>query len=377
MGGDAFKQALLFQFLLFWLINELWFGTIQIPMLLIYIIDAFKNKDGKSGASAQAKQRVNKLARVTSVCILLIPLVVYAALYFSNRYFDGAIALWSGLAFDATLFISSYLSCVLLFVLGIFAKIIGLSVLTAFGNIFDDSIEDALAKLDSSKVDNLADCAADSSAQQSMHNTDTLVESRSLYADKHRALVGRKLERGEEILHHSAPIHNIEGNIGWKSYFPAMLFGFFALLVVALTIASFGLSDKFYVHALLLIMSLIFVLFVLNLARSPARVNRKLNRTDFIITNKRFILCEEGKLRSIYWHAAPRCILSLQPDGSGNIAIIQQKSFAGKFLDELSNNAQEISIAEYRGADKQLNGLVFIPQAEAVYKLIRRLNMQA
>lgn len=388
LGGDSFKQAILFQFLLFWLINELWFGMIQAPMLLIFIIDAFKNKDSKSGASAQAKRRANKLARATSVCILLIPIFVYTALYFSNKFFNGAIELWSGLAFDASLFVSSYIACILLFVIGIFAKIIGLSVMTAFGNIFEDSVEaafekietsadKAFGKLDSLKEDNLADCVAAATAQQATNNTETLLESYSLAADMHRKLVGRKLAQNEEILHHSAPIRDIQGNISLRAYFLAILFGFFALIVVSMTIASFSFSSEFFVHAMLVIMSIIFVSFVLNLATSPSRVNRKLNRTDFIITNSRFILCEDGKLRSTYWKAAPSCILSLQPNGSGNIAIIKQKSFAGKFIDEFGANAEKISIAEYRGADKQLNGLVFIPQAEAVYKLIKSLNMQS
>lgn len=211
------------------------------------------------------------------------------------------------------------------------------------------------------------------------------------------------LTQGEEILHHSAPIRDIWRNRGWGAHLGTVLFGFFALVLVALTIASLSFSDNLLVHVFLIIMTSIFVLFVLNMLLSPSRVNRKLNRCDFIITNLRFILCEEGKLRSIYWKDSPDCALRLHPDGSGNITIIDQKSFTGKMLNGLGSLAKKVVVAEclvagenikeldkldfsfqskdasfeeYRGADMKLNGLFFIPQAEAVYKLVHQLNSQ-
>lgn len=104
---------------------------------------------GAKDPSVKAKRKLNKLAGITSICILLIPPFIYAALYFINKFFEGATALWAGLSFDASLFVSSYLACVLLFLIGFFTKIIGLSLMTLFGNMSEDFIDDAFEKKDS------------------------------------------------------------------------------------------------------------------------------------------------------------------------------------------------------------------------------------
>ena len=60
---------------------------------------------------------LNKLVRITSIIILILPHIIYGMLWMANVLSQGALQGWGKVDLDASLFFPSYLSCIILFIL--------------------------------------------------------------------------------------------------------------------------------------------------------------------------------------------------------------------------------------------------------------------
>lgn len=60
---------------------------------------------------------LNRLVRMTSIIILLVPHVIYGTLWLVNLLSQHALQRWGGVNLDASLFLPSYLSCIVFFIL--------------------------------------------------------------------------------------------------------------------------------------------------------------------------------------------------------------------------------------------------------------------
>ncbi len=133
LGEGQMQRALLFQVLLFWLLNELWFFLSALPALMTAIFKwATKRED-------ETNRAVQRIVRLSSVSLLLLPHGVFALLYLCNLLSRGGFQETLGLPLSQGLFVSAYAGCVMLFIIALFTPIHGFSLSLLFESIENSS----------------------------------------------------------------------------------------------------------------------------------------------------------------------------------------------------------------------------------------------
>ncbi len=370
LGQGHVQKALLFQVLLLWLLNEVWYALIALPTLTITLLRWIKKQEDLSESA------VRRITRLTSVSLLLLPHALFALLYLINQLTQGGFQSWLGLPLSQGLFISAYASCVLLFILAMFTTIRGVSLHILLEDLEEEEAApepEELRVAQTQRVENTQHVAPAPPATE-------LEQSQSLFGEKHRRMVERSLDESEIILHQASPLSSATREMGLNYVVISLLLGLVAFMCLAITVQSWA-SMEGWVQGLLLLMSVVFSLLFLMWVSSPTRTKRHRQRVDYFITNKRAIICEPRKKpRSILWADAPRCHLALYAQGVGNIYLIERHGF----LDKLSQAADKLigeSAKEYEETDynhgNRLNGLIQIAHAQATFTLVERLLSEA
>ncbi len=126
LGEGEMQRALLFQVLLFWLLNELWFFLSALPALMAAIFKWATRREHETERS------VRRIVRLTSVSLILLPHGVFALLYLCNRLTQGGFQESLGLPLSQGLFVSAYVGCVMLFITALFTPIHALTLTHLF-----------------------------------------------------------------------------------------------------------------------------------------------------------------------------------------------------------------------------------------------------
>lgn len=111
------RAALLFQLLVFFIINEVWYWLCTWPGVFLSLFQQIKNKNVPEQNRGKYVGGLNRLVRMTSVIILILPHVIYGTLWLVNLLSQHALQRWGGVSLDASLFLPSYLSCIVFFIL--------------------------------------------------------------------------------------------------------------------------------------------------------------------------------------------------------------------------------------------------------------------
>ncbi len=366
LGEGHTKEALIFQVLLFWLLNELWFFLFALPTIVATLLSWLrKRKDVSEGVT-------DKINRLTSVSLLLLPHGVFALLYGVNALTQGGFQAWLGLPLSQGLFASAYVGCVLLFVLVLCTRMHALS-LTLFFEEVEEKREHAPVEQHAAQPPQgaeLAPAGADSELQ----------ERRSRYGAKHRRMTEQLLADSETILYQTSPVASAARELTASYVVGSLLLGLGALVSVGVTVQSWARLEG-WVLAVLLMMGGIFTLLFLGWVSSPLRRKRHRQRVDYFITNKRAIICEPRKKpRSIFWADAPRCHLALYDRGVGNIYLIERRGLLGKFAaaaEKVLGGAAEDYDETDSNHGNRLNGLIQVEQAQEIFALVERLLGEA
>ncbi len=338
--GEQIKRALLLQVLLLWLLNELWNLLITIPVLL----RALLKKELKF-------HNIIKLCRITSPCLIIVPPVIYGLVYLLDCIMNQALSHWLELPLASALFTSSYLSCVLLFILNFPAKIMGISILN-------------LLEVNEHAESDVRDVRHDASQTQEPQPTQ---QHQSQLGVQNRSKVEQVLAQGEKILLQTAPIpykpsdHAIQTAFGIGSCI-------FTIFIVLLSYKIWGEQTPLIRLSMILFSGIGAFISYRCLSNSRIWLNR-LKQCDFFITNQRFITVDDGKIHSINWADRPQCRLVQHEDGMKSILIVKANSLGKIFAERLQcSNTPEV--VQENG--KTLNGLIHIPDADAVYALVKQ-----
>lgn len=337
MDGEQLKRALLLQVLILWLLNEIWNLLIFIPVLLRVLLKKelqFRN--------------IIKLSRLTSPCLIIVPPVIYGFIYLLDSVMNQALSNWLEMPLASTLFLSSYLSCVILFILNFPAKIMGISIINLL-----EAHDDA-----TSEIRDVHPPSDDTSRTQ---------ESQSRLGEQNRSKVEQVLSEGEEILHQTAPIpYKPSGHMMQTAFGTGC--SIFTLFILFLTCKIWD-EQTLLVRLSMFIFIGIGALISYQCLTSSRKWLNRLSQCDFFITKQRFITVDGGKIHSIYWADRPKCRLTQHEDGMKSILIIKTNSL-GSILAERLPGTNTPYVVQENG--KTLNGLIHIPDADAVYTLIKQ-----
>ncbi len=367
LGEGHTKEALIFQVLLFWLLNELWLRLAALPVTIATLLRWFRKRKDISEATT------DKINRLSSVSLLLLPHGIFALLYLINQLSQGGFQAWLELPLSQGLFASAYVGCVLLFVLALCTRMHGLSLIFFFEDLEEEN-EHIPVEQRTAQPHHAADAAP------AARSASELQERRSRYGAKHRRMTEQLLADSETILYQTSPVASARREMGLNYVVGSLLLGLGALVTVSVTVLSWARMEG-WVLALLLMMGVIFTLLFLGWVSAPLRTKKHRQRVDYFLTEKRALICEPRKKpRSIFWADAPRCHLALYDQGVGNIYLIERRGLLGKFAAAAEKVIGE-STEDYDETDSnhgnRLNGLIQVEQGREIFALVERLLGEA
>lgn len=351
--GAATKEAVIFQLLLFWLLNELWFILTCVPVLLGTLLKWLKNRSELDDRFFWCS------VRWTSLSLLIVPELIYALLSIINSAMDDALAQWLGLPLSMGLFASSFVSIVLLFILSFPAKIMGIGIIQFFNDL-EYLTDDEHFVNNESRAPSLKTVAEG-----------PIQEHHSQRASAHHQMVLGMITSDERLLLHTAP----SGLDQMKDANQHRITGFVlmgcALLFTTIAVIYWQQASSALFRALPVCGAIAFGLAALPALRARSRYQSVLSNSDYFITNKAVYCCKLGRIRCVRYVDKPRFALTLYSHGYGRIDIIEAQSLAGKLLDKLQPQSLR-NVQENKGFQDPLNGLVHIAQPEEVLSLIHQ-----
>lgn len=352
MDGQAVKHALIFQIIVFWLLNELWFLLYALVMIVAGIFKWVKSRSDVSDASFW------RYVRWCSISLLIAPIFIHALLYAINVASGGSLQEWLELPLSTGLFASSYLACVLLFVLAFPAKLMGIGVCNLLEPDFDERSERSESG-DKSSTPPIPPAASSS-----------LVEYGSQSAAQHEILVAGMMAADEELLLHTAPTALDEMKEAKQSFVAGYILMAVALLFSAVAVFYWSQASSALFRAIPVCAALAFGFAALPSLRARGRFNRILNHSDYYITSKALYLCRLGQVRVIRYEDKPRFALGLGTGGYGRIEAIEQSSLMGKLLGKIQPDSVS-DVESYKGFQDALEGMVHIAQPQEVFELLQ------
>ena len=357
------RAALLFQLLVFFIINEVWYWLCTWPGVFLSLFQQIKNKNVPEQNRGKYVGGLNRLVRMTSVIILILPHVIYGTLWLVNLLSQHALQRWGGVSLDASLFLPSYLSCIVFFILVFIFPIQPYSI----SHFMMEWFEPGLGK---EKVTEEKDDSSASSYTAPLNVRNEEYEGHSILFDAHYGRVMKEMVASEELLMMTAPIpyaFNRQTRMELMIGVPFILASAWVASMLFRVVPQSGYSFIFWA---LLLMLLVFFPMGCLLVFSPARWKKRLSRTDYFITSKRVFLAEENDLRQFLWKDEPYISLQMHHELLGSV-YISRRTRVSACLDKLFGKGK-VNAYETDETDK-MNGLLNIPQAEKVYAMIESL----
>ena len=300
---------------------------------------------------------------MTSVIILILPHVIYGTLWLVNLLSQHALQRWGGVSLDASLFLPSYLSCIVFFILVFIFPIQPYSI----SHFMMEWFEPGLGK---EKVTEEKDDSSASSYTAPLNVRNEEYEGHSILFDAHYGRVMKEMVAREELLMMTAPIpyaFNRQPRMELMIGVPFILASAWVASMLFRVVPQSGYSFIFWA---LLLMLLVFFPMGCLLVFSPARWKKRLSRTDYFITSKRVFLAEENDLRQFLWKDEPYISLQMHHELLGSV-YISRRTRVSACLDKLFGKGK-VNAYETDETGK-MNGLLNIPQAEKVYAMIESL----
>lgn len=357
------SSALFFQLLVFFIINEVWYWLCTWPGVFLSLFQQIKNKNVPEQNRGKYVGGLNRLVRMTSVIILILPHVIYGTLWLVNLLSQHALQRWGGVSLDASLFLPSYLSCIVFFILVFIFPIQPYSI----SHFMMEWFEPGLGK---EKVTEEKDDSSASSYTAPLNVRNEEYEGHSILFDAHYGRVMKEMVAGEELLMMTAPIpyaFNRQTRMELMIGVPFILASVWVASMLFRIVSQSGYSFIFWV---LLLMLLVFFPVGCLLVFSPARWKKRLSRTDYFITSKRVFLAEEDDLRQFLWKDEPYISFQMHHELLGSV-YISRRTRVSACLDKLFGKGK-VNAYETDETGK-MNGLLNIPQAEKVYAMIESL----
>ena len=357
------RAALLFQLLVFFIINEVWYWLCTWPGVFLSLFQQIKNKNVPEQNRGKYVGGLNRLVRMTSVIILILPHVIYGTLWLVNLLSQHALQRWGGVSLDASLFLPSYLSCIVFFILVFIFPIQPYSI----SHFMMEWFEPGLGK---EKVTEEKDDSSASSYTAPLNVRNEEYEGHSILFDAHYGRVMKEMGAGEELLMMTAPIpyaFNRQTRMELMIGVPFILASAWVASMLFRVVPQSGYSFIFWA---LLLMLLVFFPMGCLLVFSPARWKKRLSRTDYFITSKRVFLAEENDLRQFFWKDEPYVSLQMHHELLGSV-YISRRTHVNACLDKLFGKGK-VNAYETDETGK-MNGLLNIPQAGDIYAMIESL----
>lgn len=361
---ENWERALLFQSLVFLIINEVWYWLCSWPGISLVLFRQIKDKNvPEQNREKYIKKGLNRLVRVTSIVILILPHVIYGTLWLVNSLSQGSLQRWGEVNLDASLFFPSYLSC------------LALSVLFFIFSIHPYSINHFMIKwfetdFGEEKVVQGEDKTRGNPYIAPLKVQDERQEGRSVLFEVHYKRVLKAMEPREKILAATAPVpysFNRQTRIEFMIGVPFILA---SVWVASVLFQMVSRSESTSVFWGLLLMLLIFFPVGCLLVFSPARWKKRLSRTDYFVTSKRVFLAEGDQLHQFFWKDEPYVSLQMHHESLGSV-YISRRTRVHACLDKLFGKGK----AEEYETDEtgKMNGLLNIPQAEKMFEMIEAL----
>ncbi len=374
--GILTTETILFQLAAQWLVNELWFDVCIIPTLLLQLF-------GRKG-EGRDEAHLRRAARWTSICLLLLPALLYGLLALVESLTSNALGNGLGLPLGAELYSCSFAGFFLLFLLTLFAGARPLSVQATFEKFVDDALD--RAKEDIPAATNTSCKTATQPTQPTQTQPETTRELTSvpcrhsrLYA-AHERDFERKQQAGEQLILATAPAAEVPMPGAMQSYLFGGGFGLAALVLLSNGYAfqQSGEMGSMVIWALC-IMGTVFLLFALPLLLTPLRWRLRLNGIDYFITNRRMLIYCGNDVHIQAWNEPCVCQLTLRVGSCGDIAVIRKgkgyhilraffKRWAGLNEEQTRNSFDKGTFNN--GKDWQTQALINVEGAEAIHKLI-------
>ncbi len=371
--GILTTETILFQLAAQWLVNELWFDVCIIPTLLLQLF-------GRKG-EGRDEAHLRRAARWTSICLLLLPALLYGLLALVESLTSNALGNWLGLPLGAELYSCSFAGFFLLFLLTLFAGARPLSVQAAFENVVDDALDRAKEDIQAAANTSNTTAAQPAPAQPETTRELTGVSCRHsrLYADHERDFE-RKRQAGEQLILATAPAAEVPMPGAMQSYLVGGGFGLAALVLLSNGYAfqQSGEMGSMVIWALC-IMGTVFLLFALPLLLTPLRWRLRLNGVDYFITNRRLLIYCGNNVHIQAWNEPCVCQLTPRAGSCGDVAVIRKgrgyhilrtffKRWAGLNEEQTRNSFDKGSFNN--GKDWQTQALINVEGAEAIHTLI-------
>lgn len=355
--------AVLFQLFIFFMVNEAWYWLCAWPGVFLALFQGWRNRNVREEDRADHVRGVNALVRVTGIVILVLPHFIYGALWVLNSLPRGALERWGNLNFDSSLFLSSYASCAVLFILAMIFFVQPYSFSHLMMKWFEPALEGEKVTADES-VSDVPPSFVLREVPAGMPG------SHSLLFDVHYRQVMERMETNEEILMATAPVPYAFNRQTRMECMMGVPFLLAAMWVASMLFSVMSLSESTLLFVGLLAMMAVFFTAGCLLAFSPARWRKRLSRTDYFITSRRVFLADGKDLLQFFWKDASSISLNMNYGPEGSIYISSGNrvtAWLGKWFGEGTVNAYETD------ETGRMNGLLNIPQAAGVYEMMESL----
>ncbi len=368
--------ALLFQIAVQWLVNELWFDAYLVPVLLMQLF-------GRSG-EGRTLARMQRAARWTSVCLLLLPSITFALLSLVDGIAGKTLGTWLGLPLGMGLYGCSFVAFGLLFVLTLMTGAGPLSVQAAIERLFDARFEEA--REDIRQQDAAAAPLPDATVPQVA--VDAIPSHHSPLFAEHGRDFARKQQPGEQLLLATAPAGVVPAPGEGQAYIFGGIFGAAGLFLLT---NAWSLHQSGQVEGLgltaLTVVGAGFLLFALPMLLHPLLARRRLRRIDYFLTDRRLFIFRGSELFIQEWREP--CVVQLQLRGGsrGDVQIIRKGlgyALLRGFFKRWAGVSEEETRATYdanghfnNGKDMQTQALINVEGAEAIRALVMSLLAKA
>lgn len=352
------QQGLVFQVVVLLLASEVWNFLWWLPSLLLMFREAKRKKE---------ERRYDKIAKLTSPVLLVVPLFVYLAMTGLNMIPQpGSFAEACGFADMAALFKVSYASVVLLFAIALFFPLFPFS-LTNFWEYFN-----WFQPLGSDCGMTGAQHADTPSAGLPQSSPANLPEHHSAAYGHNLATLKTLLQEGEELVCATAPQVGLmwqrsgRRTVGTAICTATLAAGLGGL--VGLTQVSEG-SMRIYCGLLAFLGLLMSACFF----RAYRNDKKRRETCDYFLTTKRFCrLNALDKPKNIFWEKdKPKVSLSQVPGTDvGNIHISPTSDMVSRLFSKFGGDAYTQK-SEKQG---ELDGMEYVANCVPIYNLVRQLN---
>jgi hypothetical protein len=329
--------------LVLWLCNEAWYVAASLPALLAGAWAAVRRK--RVSASVE-----KKIYHTSSLLLLLVPHVLFAALYLANSLTSGLLAAELGLPISSALFGCAYLAVVLLWFCSLFRAVKPMSLEVLWTCLFEPELYQP--QPDEAAAAPASPAPAAPSAAAPRHPEVCKLAS-------------------DGLLYYGRPEPGVLNPHLRTRLVVGVVLLLLVLLVAGMAVQCYPVSLAG--SALCGLLALVFGGVAVTLLRAPGRWREKLSRAEYAVTREAVYVAEGQALRC---YPLDKELLMHYEEVSGNTGTIylDHPSLHKGTLGKLFARAGAVNVSGQNDLSAPLSGLVQIADARRVYHLIKELQ---